>query len=236
MRRKLPLFDDKARSDREPAYARESTYAFLDRVNDPVFAAVREVLNVWVNRFASLHDETAVNDLVGRMRSKDDIAFYAAFWELYLHELFVRLGFDIEVHPESGKDTRPDFRVSRSGREMYVEAVMPNPRASRSNESKGSNTVIEYIEAAFDADFSVGVRFVAGSGSVPSKKQVVRDVEGWLSSLSWSDPLDGGIDPRSPRPETELRIRNWVIGLRAWPRSPIAAVTGSFQWSLPIPG
>ncbi|MEK6273079.1 MAG: hypothetical protein AABM42_10600 [Actinomycetota bacterium] len=218
MRRKLPLFDDKARTDPEPSYARESTYAFLDRVDDPIFVAVREVLNAWVDRFASLQDDTAANDLVGRLRSKDDIAFYAAFWELYLHELFVRLGFNIEVHPESGKDTRPDFRMTREGREMYLEAVMPNPRAGRSNESKGSKTVIEYIDAAFDPDFSLSVRFVAGSGSVPSKKEVVRGVEGWLANLTWTEPSEAGLDPRSPRPETELRVRDWVIGVRAWPR------------------
>jgi hypothetical protein len=47
MRRKLPLFDDKARTDPAPSYARESTYAFLDRVDDPIFVAVREVLNAW---------------------------------------------------------------------------------------------------------------------------------------------------------------------------------------------
>ncbi len=121
------MFDDKVRTDPEPGYARESTYAFLDRVDDPVFAAVRELLNAWVGRFASLHDDAAISDLVGRLRSKEDIAFYAAFWELYLHELFVRLGFNIEVHPESGKDTRPDFRLTRDGREIYLEAVMPNP-------------------------------------------------------------------------------------------------------------
>jgi hypothetical protein len=76
---------------------------------------------------------------------------------------------------------------------------MPNPRAGRSNESKS-------------------VRFVAGSGSVPSKKEVVREVEGWLANLTWNDPSEAGLDPRSPRPETELRVRDWVIGVRAWPR------------------
>ena len=183
MRRKLPLFDEKARTDPEPSYARESTYAFLNRVDDPIFVAVREALNAWVDRFASLHDEPAANDLLGRLRSKEDINFYPAFWELYLHELFVRVGFDIEVHPESGS-TRPDFRMTRTGREMYLEAVMPNPRAGRSNESKGSKTVIEYMDAAFDPDFSLSVRFVTGSGNVPSKKQVVRKVEGWLATLT----------------------------------------------------
>jgi hypothetical protein len=236
MRRGLPLFDEKARTDPERSYARESTYAFLDRVDDPIFAAVRDVLNAWMDRFASLHDDAAVKDLVGRLRSKDDITFYAAFWELYLHELFVRLGFNIEVHPESGKDTHPDFRMTRDGREMYLEAVMPNPRAGRSNESKGSKTVIEYIDAAFDPDFSLSVRFVAGSGSVPSKREVVRGVEGWLANQAWNDPSEAGLDPRSPRPATELRIRQWVIGVRAWPRPPDRRGDRKFPTIITYPG
>lgn len=236
MRRSLPLFDDKARTDSEPSYARESTYGFLDRVNDPVFAAVREVLNAWVERFASIHDDAAVNDLVGRLRSKDDIAFYAAFWELYLHELFVRMGFDIEVHPESGKETRPDFRMTRDGRVMYLEAVMPNPRAGRSNESKGAKTVVDYVDAAFDPDFSLSLRFVVGGGGVPSKKEVVREVEGWLANQTWNDPSETGLDPRSPRPETELRIREWVIGIRAWPRPPDRRGDRRFPTIVTYPG
>ncbi len=236
MRRRLPLFDDKARTDPEPAYARESTHAFLDRVDDPVFTAVREVLYAWLDRFASLHDDAAVSDLVGRLRSKEDIAFYAAFWELYLHELFVRLGFDIEVHPESEKDTCPDFRLSRDGREIYLEAVMPNPRAGRFKGSKGSKTVIEYVDAAFDPNFSVSLRFVAGSGSVPSKKEVVRVVESWLANQTWSDPSDTGLDPRSPRPEAELRIREWVIGVRAWPRPPDRRGDRKFPTIVTYPG
>jgi len=230
------LFDDKVRTDPEPGYARERTYAFLDRVDDPVFAAVRELLNAWVGRFASLHDDAAISDLVGRLRSKEDIAFYAAFWELYLHELFVRLGFNIEVHPESGKDTRPDFRLTRDGREIYLEAVMPNPRAGRSKESKGSRTVIEYIDAAFDPDFSVSLRFVAGSGSVPSKKEVVRVVQAWLANQTWNDPAEAGLDPRSPHPETELGVREWVIGVRAWPRPPDRRGDRKFPTIVTYPG
>jgi hypothetical protein len=101
---------------------------------------------------------------------------------------------------------------------MYLEAVMPNPRAGRSNESKGAKTLIENIDAAFNPDFSLSVRFVAGSGNLPSKKQVVRMVETWLADLTWKDPSDAGLDPRSPRLETELRVRDWVVGVRAVPR------------------
>ena len=78
--------------------------------------------------------------------------------------------------------------------------------------------MIEYIDAAFDPDFSLSVRFVAGSGSVPSKKGCTPGVEGWLANLTWNDPPAARLDPRSPPPKTELRVRDWVIGLRARPR------------------
>jgi hypothetical protein len=113
---------------------------------------------------------------------------------------------------------------------------VPNPRAGRSNESKGSKTVIEYIDAAFDPDFSLSVRFVVGSGSVPSRKEVVRGVEGWLAHLTWNDPSEAGLDPRSPRPETELRVRDWVIGVRAWPRPPDRRGDRKFPMIVTYPG
>jgi hypothetical protein len=88
---------------REPAtkQAAESTYKFLDRVDGPVFARVRETLNAWFDRFAKRQVQAAVADLRGRLRAKRPLQFDAAFWELYLHELHARLGYqgyEAELH------------------------------------------------------------------------------------------------------------------------------------------
>jgi hypothetical protein len=232
---RLPLFADKPREDRETVHSHEDTYVFLDRVADPVFDAVRELLNAWVQRFASAQADNPVNDLLGRLRS-DDTGFYSAFWELYLHELFVRLGFNIEVHPESAKETRPDFRMTRNGREVYLEAVMPNPRAGRSKEAPGASRIFECVDAAFHPDFSLSVEFVAGGGSIPSRHEVVRAVEDWLATLDWDDVSGARVDSPRPRQETQLGIREWVIGVRAWARPAHLRGDEAFPMIVSYPG
>src|SRR4051794_37499702 len=125
-----PLFADRARDDSEVARPGESTYRFLDRVDDPAFANVRELLNEWFARFGADQDGEAVADLRGRLNAKSGVQFYGAFWELYLHELHARLDFDVEVHPAGPTTTRPDFRISRGDERFYLEAVVPNPSAA----------------------------------------------------------------------------------------------------------
>jgi hypothetical protein len=50
-----------------------------------------------------------VRDLHNRFRATQGGQFLSAFWELYLHELFSRLGFTPEVHPDSGNGTPAGF-------------------------------------------------------------------------------------------------------------------------------
>ncbi len=117
-----PLFPDQPRTDKLPIYAHESHYGFLQRVKDPVFERVRSVLNEWFERFAEAQEVAAVKDLRNRLRGKGKGQFSPAFWELYLHELFARLGFDAQVHPASGRGTKPDFLLTGNGTRFYLEA------------------------------------------------------------------------------------------------------------------
>ena len=74
-------------------------HVFLERVDDPAFDNVRTVLCEWFEHFAGHQDANAVSDLRKRLRAKQPLQFESAFWEPYLHELHLRLGFDVEVHP-----------------------------------------------------------------------------------------------------------------------------------------
>jgi hypothetical protein len=162
----------------------------------------------------------ATNDIVGRFRSKQDSQFYAAFWELYLHELHVRLGYDVSVHPASDRGTRPDFMLSRGGQVAYLEAVMPTPPSGEPSQPGSVRTVLEYVEGAHDPDFFLKLRFVIAGEQTPGKGEVVSAVQGWLSSLDWREWWRGGLSPEIPYPEAELPIRGWLLGLRALPRAP----------------
>jgi hypothetical protein len=155
----------------------------------------------------------------GRLKAKPPLQFESAFWELYLHELHVRLGFTVEVHPPGPGTTRPDFLMTRGSERFYLEAVAPVPSEGRLNQRPGSATVIEYVEAADSPDFLLALRFVAGGGPTPRRNRVVAEVERWLRTLRWSDFHDGRQAVRIV-PETEIAVDEWVIGLRAHPRSP----------------
>jgi hypothetical protein len=220
VRMPLLLFEDKPRNDREPKRAAENSFQFIDRVDDPAFARVRETFNRWVTRFASLQTDDATNDLLGRFRSKPDDQFYSAFWELYLHEVHVRLGFTVKVHPESDRGTRPDFSLSRDGKSFYLEAVKPSPSSGEPPQPGNVQTVMEYIDSARNPDFFLKVRFIAPNRETPRKRDVVQAVEAWLSSLNWDEWWRGGLSTDIAYPEAELPVRGWLLGLRALPRSP----------------
>lgn len=179
---------------------------------------MRATLNEWFDRFAADQDPVAVADLRGRLRAKQPLQFEAAFWELYLHELHARLGFTIAVHPPGPRTTHPDFLVSRGLERFYLEAVVPVPRSGAPAGPSGAATVIEYVDAAYDPDFFLAVRFASG-GALPRRKAVVAAVERWMRGLSWSQWHDGE-RAHYPLPETELSVGEWVIGLQAIPRSP----------------
>jgi hypothetical protein len=215
------LFPDAPRTDPWTQRASESDYAFFQRVDDPACGRVRDLFNVWFERFAGSQDAGSVRDLRNRFRAKQGGQFLSAFWELYLHELFSRLGFTPEVHPDSGNGTRPDFLMTRGTERFYLEAVMPTPRFSASdNETASAGTVTEYVTEAFRRQFRLRLRHVIPGANVPRKKAVIGAVEGWLDSLDWSDLWKGSAET-SIYEETELHIGDgWQIALTAIPLDP----------------
>jgi hypothetical protein len=217
-----PLFPDAARSDPQLKRAHESDYGFFQRVDDPACGRIRDLLNQWFERFANLQDAEAVADLRERFRAKQRGQFLAAFWELYLHELFSRLGFEALVHPASGHGgTRPDFLMTQGETRFYLEAVMPTPGFSPSDNQPASvDTVTEYVNEAFRPQFWLRLRHIIPGSSLPRRKAVIRAVGDWLDSLRWEECWTG--EPQSSiYPEIELHIGDgWQIGLTAIPLDP----------------
>ena len=94
-------------------------FPFLDRVAGPFWDRVRDLIEDWLSRYYA--DE--VEFLVSAMKQKDNRAFAAGFWELYLHETLARGGFAVECHPPiEGTDKRPDFRTTQDDTGFYLEA------------------------------------------------------------------------------------------------------------------
>jgi hypothetical protein len=215
------LFPGRLRTDSGISRASESTYGFLQRVDDRAFERVREVLNCWFERFASSQEATAATDLRRRIEAKQKGQFEAAFWELYLHEAFSRLGFEISVHPASERGTRPDFELrGETDDHFYLEAVMPTPGLFDRKEPVSVETVVEYVNDAFHPDFLLQLQYVIPGRQMPRKIAVRNAVLDWLNNLSW-DLLWSGDLSSSERPEGRIRAGDgWEIGLKALPSPP----------------
>lgn len=91
------LFDDIARADSRPARETESTYEFLNRHDSVFFQLVRNLLEDWFSHLPAEEIDTWKKSF----QSGDDRVSQSAFWELYLHEIFLRMGCVAEIHPWS---------------------------------------------------------------------------------------------------------------------------------------
>ena len=199
----------------------ESEYGFFQRVDDPACGRIRAALNAWFDRFLSMQEAEAVSDLRGRFQAKEDGQFKSAFWELYLHETFVRLGFDISVHPLSERGKRPDFVLRREHQRLYLEAVMLTPGFSGRNEPRNVQMVIEHVNEAFHPDFLLRLRYVIAGSDTPRKVAVRKEVSDWLYGLVWEDIWkDDMASSVHPEAEIEVGASGWKIGLTALPLPP----------------
>jgi hypothetical protein len=174
------LFDSVPLCD-GPALHSESHFAFLNRADGPAWQRVRDLLEAWYTEYPDPD-----GDLRGRFREHDIRQHAAAWWELYIHTLFRRLGYAVAVHPEIPTG-RPDFLVTRGDSRMYVECAVLFEDGSR-KVSDSEAWLKDCIDAARNPDFMVGVRIEHFGSLRPKKRHVTRQIEDWLESLDY-DPV-----------------------------------------------
>jgi len=117
------LFDEFERTDstRKP-YSGESVFQFMNRVDRADWARVREELEGWYSEYPD-----SDNDLRNRFQSQREDQDYGAWWELYIHTFYRRLGYAVDVHPMMPNGTKPDLLVTRGGVSTYVECKAGDP-------------------------------------------------------------------------------------------------------------
>jgi hypothetical protein len=213
----LRLFDDLSRTDRSPASSAESHFAFLNRVDRPYFAAVRDLLEDWFTRFPA----EAQKDLRARFRSDDKAQCLGAFWELYLHETHRCLGFELERDPAvPGTTRRPDFLIRGGAKPFYLEATTITYNKREAAQRRREDLLVDLISEAFDPDFFVTMGRVAPGPTAPRRNEVIGPIERWLSSLDWESAYALSERHEWVPPEEEFRPRGAYFLLRAHPRWP----------------
>jgi hypothetical protein len=213
----LPLFDDIERTDPRLSRYSESLFGFLNRVDRPMFAAVQALMQEWFSRFP----EDARVDLRQRLRSTDRRQSVAAFWELYLHELHLRLGLTLERDPDvPGTRRHPDFRVHLpDGGFYYLEATVVSDGDEDVARDRREALLMDTIDEAFNPDFFVMLDVLAVGPTTAPRSDVVPPIERFLAGLDWPTArakLETGTwEP----PVCELRPAGGLIRMRAYPKA-----------------
>jgi len=158
------LFDQIHRQDKRPQEYSQSIYEYINLSALKPYKHIRSLLKDWFSHFPVKHQ----NDLEARFRSSDDYEFLSAFFELYIHELLIRLGFELEIHPYiERKSTHPDFLAFLNNKSVfYLECIVPKGSLNDIAAEKRKNIVYDTLNKLVSPYFDLGIT-VHGKPNTP---------------------------------------------------------------------
>jgi hypothetical protein len=164
----VTIFDSIDRVDESRKKLSESIFAYWNRSARQSSEASRSLIEGWFSRVPAQEQR----DLGSRFCSGNDEALAAAFQELCLHELLLRLDCVPCFHPSvAGTTKRPDFLVKETnGSEFLFEARAVTEVFTGPDRNPRSNRVLDYLQALELDGFVIGVNeLVAGRSDLPTR-------------------------------------------------------------------
>jgi hypothetical protein len=217
----MKLFDEQDRTDPSPCREGEDGYSFLNRVDTPFWAQVRDLLESFFSRYPVEDSESLRRDFRARLPGRH----YAAWWELYLHELFLRLGYEVTIHPAvDGSERKPDFGLRRDSSELLVEASVVFSGLGGGEEETGAapSWMLAAFEDLENPHFFVSIHEITARGEEQLKRaEIVSPIEGWLAGLD-PDQVAREYEEERRFPLLRIQRRGWEIELEALPVQPEA--------------
>lgn len=212
----VSVFGSGPRKDLDPALHGEPHASYLNRSGRAEFAMARERINGWFNHLCP-ELQAGVRT---RLRSRDDQEFASAYWELFLHELFIRLGYQVTCEPVLPNGRRIDFLVTSGSSSMYVEATIARSSgAERAADARRSRLYRE-IEQLRSDNFMVGIEIEnAGSGDIPNIGRLRTALERWLADLD-PDAATEVWETSETIPELRWEAAGWSMIFEAFPVRP----------------
>lgn len=233
------LFTPQERDYLGPSEIGESLFDWVDRSARLQVEQGRFALEKWYKDFPEKHRDT----LRSRIHSGDDQNFESAMFELFLHQLFSRLGFEVDVEPVLAGGSRPDFLLQAEGKPLcYVEATTDRGLADRNRSTEDARRIMTEMQQHVTVPgFSLLVTKVDRGKQHPSPRRLGRQVNDWLKGLDHAAVVVSR-DSHSALPEFELcdARSGWCIDMQAVPLKDPTAVparlvgalsTGAFSLS-----
>jgi hypothetical protein len=199
----------------------ESVYAYYRDSERLPMVAIRTLLEQW---FAEVPASEQL-DLAQRFRSPILRQHRSALFELYLHHLLVRSGFQVQFHPDvAGTQNHPDFLVLKDGTaRFYLEAIAVGNSAKEESEVNRINQVYDTLNALESPDFYVSVRVEGAPASSPAGAKLRKDLTKWLATLNWEEISASYINEEIESiPAYEWNYDGWYVTFEPLPKPPEA--------------
>lgn len=152
-----------------------------------------------------------------RLQSGNNHEFAAAYWELFLHELLLRLDYDVtcEIAMPNGRNI--DFLVRRGEHSMYVEATTAGSSPAERAAEARRNRLYRELDSVRTSEFMLGIEIrMAGPGDLPNVGVLRNRVQAWLTTLSAADDVARDQAP----PIFAWEDAGWALTIEAFPVRP----------------
>jgi hypothetical protein len=211
----MKLFEDKTRTRLHPAQHIEELYEYYDSSAQKDIANIRKLLNDWFEKYPNSEKPELKSRFIG--------SFYPAFFELFLYEVFYRLGFQIIIHPEiENSNKRPDFLLRKNRLEVYVEAKEASDKSSNVEKIQNREGYFyDSLNKVISPNFFLQVKKLdIKTHEQPAIRRITRQVEDWLNDLD-PDFIEGKMIERDFDSIPSFRINNdkILIEIKPIPKS-----------------
>jgi hypothetical protein len=216
----MKLFDDFHRDYDGPALYAEPSFNYLNRSARAESGRIRKILEEWFSNYPT-KDQF---QLSSRFRSTNDNGLRSAFFELFLHELLIRLKCQLKIHPRvNGTTRRPEFLVEdKSGCRFYLEAVLATGESEEDRAEKARmNVVYDVLNRLNSPNFFIGMKFKGAPETPPSARKMMSFLAERLATLN-PDELAKIImsDGFKAVPQWSYEHQGWIIDFFPIPKSP----------------
>ncbi len=225
----MPVFDDIERNELGPRPYAQPDFIYLNRSARPGVEAIRAAFEDWFLRYPN--EDRA--ELRARLRSEDNYQHRSAFFELFLHEMLLRLGCNVQVHPQIvGTPRRPDFYLqSLVAPPCYLEAILASDETREESAANARmNQVYDALNRLNSPHFYIGMTLRGAPATPPSARHIRTFLTHHLAQLDFDEVADLFRDGGFPAlPRWPYEHDGWDVEFFPLPKSDAARGRGGIR-------
>jgi len=217
----MRLFDQIARDDFTSAEYAEPIFSYLNRTARLEFDKIRNELEDWFSRYP----DSEKLELRGQFRSDINSQHQGAFFELLLHEMLLKMGCKVEIHPTIKYITNvPDFLIHPPhGDSFYLEAtIATNLSKEEVSEIARINDVYDTLNRAVNSpNFFLWIKVDGAPKTPPPAKKLANFLNQQLANLD-PDKIGELIEKKEfdSIPRWSFNHDGWAVEIEPTPKSP----------------